>query len=58
MHKIIKFICIWVLPVGLVKLLPLDKLFGIDSVGEQLYYRIDDVKNSSLRGADILIRKS
>jgi len=56
MHRIIKFICIWVLPIGLVRLLPLDKLFGIDSVGKQLYYRIDDSKKH--KGAGILIRKS
>lgn len=57
MYKIIKFICIWVLPIGLVKLLPLDRLFGIDTVdGNQLYYRIEDSKK--YRGAGILIRKS
>tara|TARA_R110000824_G_scaffold109641_3_gene257399 strand:+ start:355 stop:528 length:174 start_codon:yes stop_codon:yes gene_type:complete len=57
MYKIIKFICIWVLPIGLVKLLPLDRLFGIDTVdGNQLYYRIEDSKKH--RGAGILIRKS
>jgi len=56
MHKIIKFICIWVLPIGLVKLLPLDKLFSIDTDGKMLWYRIDDSKKH--RGAGILIRKS
>lgn len=59
MRKIIKFLWVWVIPIGFVKLLAKlnDDLFTKDSMGEQTYWRISEC-NGKKKGADILIRRS
>ena len=56
MHSIIVFICKWILPIGFVKLISSDKIFIIDSIGNQTYWRLFDDKKH--KGAGLLIRRS
>lgn len=56
MHKIIVFICKWVLPIGFVKLIASDKIFTCDSIDKQTYWRLFDDKKH--KGAGLLIRRS
>lgn len=58
MSKIITFIFKWCLPIGFVKIVLKKKenIRSMDNVGNQVYWRISDVR-PPLKGAEILIRK-
>ena len=56
MHTIIIFVCKWVIPIGFVKMFASDRIFQLDSIKKQTYYRLGDSKK--YKGADILIRRS
>lgn len=56
MNKLICFICKWIIPIGIVQLFANDKLFTLDSVEKQTYWRLSDSKK--YKGAGILIRRS
>jgi hypothetical protein len=59
MNDLIKFICKWFVPIGFVELIARsnDKIFTIDSVNKQTYWRLSDAK-SPIVGAGVLIRRT
>lgn len=54
--KIIIFLCKWIIPIGIVKIFANDRLFSLDSIENQTYWRISESKKH--KGADILIRRT
>jgi len=58
MSKIIRFISIWLIPIGFIKIIARrnDKLFSKDSIEQQTYWRISESKK--IKGADVLIRRT
>jgi hypothetical protein len=56
MHRIIKFISLWIVPIGFVRLIANDKLYTLDSIGKSTYWRVSDCRKT--KGAGVLIRRS
>lgn len=56
MNKVILFFCKWIIPVGFVQLIANDKIFTLDSIESQTYWRLSDSKKH--KGAEILLRRS
>ena len=56
MSKILRFLFKWIIPVGFVHLIANDKIFTLDSVESQTYWRLSDSKKH--KGAGVLLRRS
>jgi hypothetical protein len=56
MNNIFRFLLKWIVPIGFVKIIANDKIFTLDEIEKQTYWRLSDSKKH--KGAEILIRRS